>query len=235
MAYKYLPNRLYQDSEINFNCPNCHERTLTVIRDSVVVKELAISRMHSQEDYYHPEHEQNSFSMQLICQRARCEEVIQVIGEAGYSQDYDSEGGYERFYDPLYFYPPIPFIPSLGTYPDELKELVVQTCSLLPGHHHAAIQHIRKIIEFLLDELGFPGKNLNRRIEAYQGDYKSHFEALKWVGNVASHNDMVIAKRDVESCCTLIDAVMQAMYKHETNHDALINSLKSTYGPRDKE
>jgi len=213
-------------------CPSCDKKSLEIMENSIIVKERAVQRLLEQQDFYEPEYEESTFSMLLVCRDTSCSEIVQVIGQSGQVSDDDPRLGYERFYDPRYFYPTIPFIPIPQSYPEDLKELVLETCSLLPGHTHAAVQSMRIIIEYLLDHLGYEGKNLHRRIGAYQGEYKSYFEALKWVGNTASHNDKAISLRDLEKCCALIDHIMHSIFEPKANHDVLIESLKSKYGPK---
>lgn len=234
MRFKYLPGRIYKGQNLNMSCPYCDKKSLGIMESSIVVKERAVQWHLSQQDFYDPEYEESTFSMLLVCRDKSCDEIVQVIGKSGQVRDDDPRLGYERFYEPRYFYPTISFIPILQSYPGDLRELVEETCSLLPGHTHAAVQSIRIIVEYLLDHLGCKGKNLHRRIEAYQGEYKPYFEALKWVGNTASHHDKAISQRDLEKCCTLIDHTMRSIFEPAENHDEIIKNLMSTYGPRDK-
>lgn len=231
MKRKYLPSYFTTDSALTWPCPNCMNNSLSINKESLVIKEDALTKGSEEYLSYNPEQASFVFSLWLTCSRNKCAEVVCVTGRSG--ADYDGEcGELEQWYKAHYIHPPIPFIPCHKYYPEPLREMIMDTCAFLPHHHQSAVRNIRTILEYLLTDLGIDGGNLHRRIERYQGEYKSYFEALKWIGNTASHDDKHISEQEVEDTCELIDYLMRKIYEPEVDHGHLIERLLEVHKPR---
>lgn len=191
-------------------CPTCHKGTLRLRAGTLVAHETVPSkRAHSHEDW-DPEWCEYTFTAWLKCSNLHCGEDVAVAGSGGEELEYEPEEGMslERYYVPKYVRPALELFDIPTKCPKSASEVLRHAFALYWHDHSATANRIRIAIERLLDSLGvkkrrkdksgkFQDLSLHQRIEEFtktEPQLGGQLMALKWVGNVGSHDAQV--KRD---------------------------------------
>ncbi|MER5555986.1 DUF4145 domain-containing protein [Streptomyces sp. NPDC002793] len=208
-------------------CPTCMRGALLPDPDSFVVEESVTSKSLHAHEAWDPEWIQGHFQCVLICRRATCDRV-RVIGEmsVGYSGRYDVQ--YEQDLSPTMFFPALPLLQSRDLCPPAVSERVDAASKILWLDPSAAANRIRAAVEALLDDqktirekTNGAGKairlSLDNRIATFKTALPQHADAadlllaVKWIGNVGSHED-VLRISDVLEGVEFLDHALSLIY-----------------------
>ncbi|MCX5207646.1 DUF4145 domain-containing protein [Streptomyces sp. NBC_00237] len=219
-------------------CPTCTRGALLPVSDSFVAEESATSSTLHTHDAWEPEWIQGGFHCVLTCRRATCDRV-RVVGEmsVGLARRYNghyNHDQYEQYLIPTMFLPALPLIESRSLCPSEVGERVDAAAKILWIDPNAAANRIRAAVEALMDDRGIfrvqlnpKGKpvrlTLDRRIANFKAlpdhtDAADLLLAVKWIGNVGSHED-VLRIRDVLEGVEFLDHALSLIY--DSNHDEM--------------
>lgn len=213
-------------------CPTCKRGALLPVPDSFAAEESVTSRSLYAHDAWEPDWIQGGFHCVLTCRKETCDHV-RVIGEM--SVGYGGRPGvqYEQYLTPSMFFPALPLLESRDLCPPEVGERVDAAAKILWLDPNAAANRIRSAVEALLDDRGVirtklnrTGKtvrlNLDNRIATFKTALQQHADAadlllaVKWIGNVGSHED-VLRVLDVLEGVEFLDHALSLIY--DTNRD----------------
>ncbi|KUL73965.1 MULTISPECIES: DUF4145 domain-containing protein [unclassified Streptomyces] len=208
-------------------CPTCTRGVLLPDPDSFVSEESATSRALVNHEAWEPEWIQGGFHGVLTCRKETCDRV-RVIGEM--SVDYSSRHGeqYEIYWTPTLFLPALPLLENRELCPPEVGVRVDAAAKILWLDPSAAANRIRAAVEALMDDRGVIRRQLNskgkvvrldldRRIAIFKKALSQHADAadlllaVKWIGNVGSHED-VLRVPDVLEGVEFLDRALSEIY-----------------------
>ncbi|MFD4032712.1 DUF4145 domain-containing protein [Streptomyces sp. NPDC058637] len=212
-------------------CPTCMRGVLLPDPDSFVDEETVTSKSLQSHDEWDPEWIQGYFQCVLVCRKATCDRV-RVIGESSVGPGGSYDVQWEKLLRPTMFFPALPLLQSHKHCPRAVWERVSAASKILWLDPSAAANRIRAAIETLLDdqktirEKANPdGKvirlSLDSRITTFKRALPQHAEAadlllaVKWIGNVGSHED-VLRISDVLEGVGFLDHALSLIY--DTNH-----------------
>lgn len=220
-------------------CPKCVAGHLTLLPDSLVLRETHESEKERDHEAWDPGWIRYVFSCLFICSDQTCQEVISCCGEGkvAYSASFDEYNGLDEslinWFTPKYFYPPLVMMDIPKDCPTEVRSHLVESFALFYADPGAALNSARAVLEAVLTNLGIKrfklekGKrrlvNLHQRIEllpAKLDDIKDLLIAIKWLGNAGSHDGVVPTSGDVRNAYDLIEYALSEIY------DANGNKLK---------
>nr|WSX50603.1 DUF4145 domain-containing protein [Streptomyces sp. NBC_00974] len=242
---RLIANGLPEDLEEwpSIPCPTCGRGNLIPVGDAFVREESATSKRWRSEswDDWEPDWEHGGFHGILRCGKSTCDSVrvvgdMRVVAEHGESGTWDGYSYVVEFL-PKFFHPALPLLPSHEAAPQEVLGRVVAASAVIWIDPSSAANRLRSAVEALMDDQGIPRKGpgrrgpvdftLHQRIEklgAAKPAYSDAAEmilAVKWIGNVGSHED-ALKISDVLNGAEILDAVLTEMY--DTSRDA-INKL----------
>ncbi|ESY98058.1 DUF4145 domain-containing protein [Mesorhizobium sp. LNHC209A00] len=162
-------------------------------------KETYLKRFpYVSDDDFDPMFQRARFSCLLICDKPHCAEVVALTGNITFQQFHDNDGDLieSAELNPLSMIPGSPIIKIPRQTPDAVRAAIVSSFSVFWSDRAAAANRLRMSVERILDHEGIPklGFRLAPRIERFAQKYpdqKDTLEALRWVGNVGSHDDDV--------------------------------------------
>ncbi len=203
-----FPSRFFSDSPNEvYVCPQCKKGELVPQVDSFSYLEPAHSRQSHDHEAWEVEWVSYRFSFKCVCSRADCSEIAFAIGSGSVDRRYDEHGESEYYEDFRIraFYPSPYLVMVPEAVPDGVVHLLEKSFALYWVDTSAASNALRASLEALLDELKVPkmeknanGKdcrlNLHRRIEIWSGQQSEYADlcyALKDVGNLGSHGEVV--------------------------------------------
>lgn len=208
-------------------CPSCARGVLLPDRDSFVEEESITSKNLHGHEGWEPEWIQSDFHCVLTCRKETCDRV-RVTGEMnlGWGGRYDVQ--YEKFFMPIIFRPALPLLVSRNLCPAEVGERVDAAAKILWLDPNAAANRLRGAVEALMDDTGVvctkPGRagkeirlSLDKRIEVFKAELPQYSDAadlllaVKWIGNVGSHED-VLRVRDVLEGAWFLDEALSLIY-----------------------
>ncbi|MET9459950.1 DUF4145 domain-containing protein [Streptomyces canus] len=208
-------------------CPTCTRGVLLPDRDSFEEEESVTSKSLRDEEVWEPEWIQGTFHCVLTCRKGSCDHV-RVIGEMTVGWGRRDDVQYEKFLTPNMFIPALPLLESRGLCPEEVKERVDAASKILWVDPNAAANRIRAAVEALMDDRGVirtklngAGKavrlSLDSRIATFKkalpqyADAADLLLAVKWIGNVGSHED-VLRVSDVLEGVEFLDHALSSIY-----------------------
>ncbi|HEK0674096.1 TPA: DUF4145 domain-containing protein [Proteus mirabilis] len=235
------------DSLPDWRCPACARQTLEFVPDSLKTGSTARARHYANDPDFSPDDDETIFTCLLQCNQKNCQQLVVVSGDGYYEREYDGYSSYDfhyiSIYRPRYFYPPIHLFTPCDSYPEKIKEQLLELSAQLPGHPQAAINTLRTTLEIILDDFKIPrDKNehylsLDKRISLIPLEYKymeNGFRALKWLGNTGSHNLKKVSNEDIEGACIMLDDFLLKIYSLPIDHRATIARLTENHNPRAK-
>lgn len=196
--------------DFEYLCPRCGVGFLVPDQDTFKSTEPEHSKSVHAHEAWDPEWIIYRFTVTCVCTRKDCGEIAFVSGTGSVDQRYDDEGRTEWYdrYNIKSFYP-APRLCHIPTdTPTKVEECLEKSFSLYWVDTGAAANALRASLEALLDELKVPNhkKNakgetvhiaLHTRLESWAASNKDYAElcfALKEVGNLGSHGDVVKPK-----------------------------------------
>ncbi|MFI8769207.1 DUF4145 domain-containing protein [Streptomyces sp. NPDC053792] len=214
-------------------CPTCVRGVLRPVVDSFVDEETVTSKSWHNHEYWDPDWMQGDFLCILTCPNTTCDRV-RVVGDSRVRETGDPYGEpYEAHLTPTMFFPPLPLIQSRSLCPSEVGDRVDIAAKILWLDPNSAANRIRSAVEALMDEHGIirykpdrrgkPSRiSLDERISTFKAALPQHAEAagmllaVKWIGNVGSHEG-VLRILDVLEGVEFLDHALSLIY--DTNHD----------------
>lgn len=200
----WMTKLFYEQSKIEWHCPNCYNKSLKIVKDSLKKNETVLSKkMRTDEDFWEIEWITEVFSGILEC--ANCGEPVMVSGYAHPEQNgyYDhGTGEYSHEYDtafyPTFFEPALPIFQIPKECPENVREEINNSFKLFWFDLSSCANKIRSSLELLMNEENvkryeiIKGKrqviSLHKRIENYKNsELIEYFLAVKWIGNIGSH------------------------------------------------
>jgi hypothetical protein len=224
----------------HYICPTCNKGLLEL--DSKNLKEFnsRYSKEISKMKEYEFEWFQDRFITFLQCNNKKCQDYITLIGNV--TPEHDYEDGYVSYFYPLLFNPALKiFIPCLKT-PEKIVKMLNESFALFWIDKSAAVNKIRIMLEFLMDDQGIErtdtrGKMiaLARRIDKFKREHNEDMgklmEAIKWVGNDGSHAGDIKAS-DLFDAYEITEYVLELLYEKRkeklTDLSSKINTAKSS-------
>jgi hypothetical protein len=192
------------------------------------------------------------FVARLQCSRDSCGEVVAVSGD--FSTDHDYEPGqpdpsYIEVYRVRTLHPAIPlFLAPEGT-PESVRTDLHRAAATIWLDPPSAITCLRRSLESLLTEHGVPavsaGKitsrlTLHQRLEEFKKvrpDVADLLEAVKWVGNDATHEGGQIAAEDAVDIAEFVEVALGMLYVKDNSSilrhaKAIVQAKKLVPKPR---
>lgn len=174
----------------------------------------------------------------LRCGNNACD-LVRVVGKESLVADFDEHGMWngeycERF-EPNLFLPALPLVESRAACPPPVQERADAAAKLIWLDASSAANRLRSAIEALLDDQGIPKRGvssagkpfdvkLHARIEnltkakPVYADATDLLLAVKWIGNVGSHDDS-LKTTDVLDGAEILDYTLELIY--DDGRDAL--------------
>ena len=182
-----------------FACPRCLKGKLLIDKSTLREQEPAFSKIYTNNPNHNPMDGQFRFSVQLICKKEGCGEIVNIIGHSVIDLDHTESGEsfIRQYYRPKAFYPaPILILMPKKT-PVNIFNLIQSASAVAWSDFNAAANRLRVCAEKLLDELGVsrePRDTLDKRIKRLSetsGEHEETLTALRHVGNLGSHGEDV--------------------------------------------
>ncbi|MCW8101743.1 DUF4145 domain-containing protein [Streptomyces tauricus] len=213
-------------------CPTCTRGALLPDPDSFVAEEAVTSKSLHQHEAWDPEWIEGGFHCVLTCRKEACDQV-RVIGEMTVGQSSRHDVQYEQYLTPTMFLPALPLLESRNLCPKEVGKRVDAAAKILWVDPNAAANRIRAAVEALMDDRGVirtklarTGKaaklTLDNRLATFKTALPQHADAadlllaVKWIGNVGSHED-ALRIPDVLEGIEFLDHSLSLIY--DTNRD----------------
>jgi len=251
MSIPLIYKAFTKDTIPHWRCPACLNETLEIVPGSFFSEETSETRLGKDEVWFEHDHYETVFSCLLRCSRKACQEPVAITGNGWMDRDVDYDAGtmdYVERFSASTFHPPLPLFITPADCPDDVQLQLREISALLAAHPSAAINTMRTVLEMLLDELKVPreveraGKaplvlTLHRRIDdhpALLGDYAAAFMALKWLGNKGSHSGRRIRPSHIEGACTVLDDLIQRIYRPESAVPGIVATLSRAYAPQER-
>ena len=233
----------------NWHCPTCDGGYLRLVPESLHALNTAASIQARDHPAWDPDWSQHRFTALLKCNNSNCSEAASIAGagrlefvQTGHDTDY------EEFFTPEFFKPSPNLISIPADCPPEAVSQLQQAFVASWGDSSAAANHIRVAVERLLDHIKQPqtrlspkGKrevlSLHKRIESLAARDKSLSESLlavKWLGNAASHSD-VLTRDEIFDAMDILEVALQALFsKNGAAIKRLVKQINQRKGPAKK-
>jgi hypothetical protein len=220
-----------------WQCPTCNSSALKVVDKQFIKKHNSATEINYHEDWFDsPEMIVYTFTTLLSCTNPQCKEVVSCSGTGYVEEEYYTEYGHSerRYVDcfkPVFFYPPLHIFTIPDDTPENVKDAIISSFSLVFNNQSATANQIRIALECLLTHLKVKrfetvkGKrkrlNLHKRIELLPEKYKKIKEvclAIKWLGNAGSHCDDTMSFDDVFDGYDMLSFVLEELYDNKHEH-----------------
>ena len=220
-----------------WQCPTCNSSALKVVEEQFIEKHNSATEINYHEDWFDaPAMIVYTFTALLSCTNPQCKEVVACSGTGGVEEEYYSDYGreerkYVEYYKPCFFYPALNIFPIPEKTPDNVRESISSSFSLVFTNPSSSANQVRISIECLLTHLKVKqyhtsaGKRrkltLHRRIELLSEKYKKITDvclAIKWLGNAGSHCEDKITFDDVFNGYDMLSFVLEELYDNKHTH-----------------
>jgi hypothetical protein len=187
-------------------------------------------------DEWEPDWIHGGFHSVLRCGKRTCD-LVRVVGKMVLVAD--ERGGWDgqswvHEFSPLFFHPALPLLQSHEAAPEAVLQRVAAASTVLWADPSSAANRLRSAVEALMDDQGIPRKGsgkkgpfdltLHKRIEnlatakpAY-ADAAQMILAVKWIGNVGSHED-ALKSSNVLDGAEILDFALTEIY--DKSRDAI--------------
>jgi len=216
-------------------CPVCREGRLTLGKDSLISKENAESRRDHDHDAWDLDWIRLVFSCVFHCSNEKCKQPVACSGSGSVeSNDYiDDDGDWaqdiEEWYTPQFFHPALKLMDLPESCPPKVVEYLCESFASVYANPSAALNSARTALEALMTSLGVKrfsignGKKrsipLHQRIQLLPEKYKDQREmlvAVKWLGNVGSHDGDKASTADVMLAYDMLEHVLSEIYEERS-------------------
>lgn len=189
-----------------FPCPRCSSN-LQLRRDTLKVLETGYSKAARSTPDWEPDWSTQRFVCFLECGNNSCNEVIAVSGETGTQEEFIEEvntWGMVSTLLPKSLFPAPPMITVSKKLSNVTSAHLWAAFGLFWSDEASAANRLRVTVESLLDDLNIPKTTINSKkkrvplslasridkLEAKKSGHKDALDALRWIGNHASHSGM---------------------------------------------
>jgi hypothetical protein len=221
---------LKKNHPFGWHCPTCKGGYLDLKPDSLHYSLTSDSVKDSAHEAWEPDWDRYRFTMLLVCNNRHCRESVVVSGDRTievFQTSWDSWDNIESLY-PSYVSPSPMLIPIAEDFPEPVSAELRLSFVASWSDFSSAGNHIRSAVERLLDHLdvpkSIPAKNggsdrrsLNQRIkdlEAHDEKLFSYLNAVKWIGNQASHTDE-LTRDDIFDALDIIDSSLEYLFSKD--------------------
>nr|ELR5252466.1 DUF4145 domain-containing protein [Providencia rettgeri] len=241
MAVHRISEQFYDDLNIDWPCPNCHQKTLQI--KSFIKEKSAYTRKNEYEDSFEPEMKELVFTCIAKCTRQQCEEVVACSGIGSPDTFWNNEYGehQKNCYRPMTFTPELhPFrIPEQCA--KEISEPLTASFSIYLRQPGSAANLIRITVERMLTAIGVPESDkknkrisLHHRLESLAGQYEPYkhiLMAIKFLGNAGSHTYDEVNIDDVEDAFEIMEYVVNGLFScKKESIDILTDRIQEKFG-----
>ena len=220
-------------------CPACNA-PLNFVEDSLVVKQPD----YNQELFSWADLDEalSRFAVWFVCGHSKCGEVVAVSGDCTYDYAYNEMGETvaERTFHPVAMHPAPPVIVARHDVPQVIRNELTASFGLFWVSHESCASRLRVVVELILDHEGFPAESspgkfvfLHQRIEDWHSLYgglsiAKSFMAIKWLGNVGSHETRVSRERLLDAY-EILSRLLERLFPADEGYldelaDEIVNS-----------
>jgi hypothetical protein len=219
-----------------------------MVRKSLIFKETKRSKRAQDLEDWCPEDTEYAFTAWLKCDQSSCGQEVAVVGRGGLEPDQDPDGGitWSPFFSPRYCYPMPNVIEIPKKCPNEVGRELQASFALSLADAGAAAGRLRVALERLMDALGVQkrrkdkgGKvidlSLHHRIELLQKRDPvtgAQLMALKWLGNVGTHEGAVSRKELLDAFEILEHSLAELIDRRTEKVAALAKELTKKHAKR---
>lgn len=232
-----LWNETFLENEIPaLPCPWCDRGNLRYLNKTLRVEEPEADKIAEQSGEITPLDVRYRFHLFLKCAVSTCGQVVSVHGDAELYENKSWRHDEDRFcyaLCPKGMHP----APPLATIPPETPDRVVDELrvafSLFWVDLGSCANRLRISVERVLDEFGLPEGTLFSRIKEFESADPAHaktFDALRFVGNVGSHEGAVTRETILDSFEIFQDALAELYAKRSTRIEALRQKIIASKG-----
>jgi len=217
-----------------WQCPTCNSSALKVVEEQFIQKHNSTTEINYHEDWFDaPEMIVYTFTALLSCTNPQCKEVVACSGTGGVEREQYSYDDYKyvEYFKPYFFYPSLNIFQIPEKTPDNVKNSIKSSFSLVFTNKSSAANQVRISIECLLTHLKVKqhhtngGKRkrlaLHRRIELLPIRYQKIKDicfAIKWLGNAGSHCDDEMTFDDVFNGYDMLSFILEELYDNKHTH-----------------
>ncbi len=228
-------------------CPACGSGTLIVAEPTI--HETAGSQNARKHEAWEPEWISGYFTAELRCARSQCREVVVATGNMRVRWTGAAPpDSYVQEFRLRFANPALPVIKVPQGAPEDVASRVAEAGLLIWADPSAAANRLRLTIEQILDQQGVPkypdttkGKHVplktHNRIDLFRKDdpgVAAILEAVKWIGNQGSHED-VLTQRDVLEGASFLEHALKALYDTSAEEIARrVRAINEAKGVRDR-
>jgi hypothetical protein len=184
-----------------------------------------VAAKYSDHEAWEPEWIHGFFTLSANCTSRECDAVALVVGDMKVDADVDDRGHwhgeYETFYRVRYVDPPLALVHLPSGCPETVSKAIADASRVIWIDSGSAANRLRTVVELLLTALGVRKTTAGRkrmtthaRIEALRStrpDVADALEAVKWIGNVGSHQESPPTK-DVLEGSALLEHALKLVY-----------------------
>lgn len=205
----------------DMTCPSCASGSLRI--EAVDKRETFASESSRGHPGWEAEWVRGFFTAVLRCQRPKCQEVTVAIGKWRVRErpmDWDSYYSQQEHDDQLLLQattPPIPITDSITGCPEPVSEALAKASQVIWMDPSAAGNKLRLAVELALDAAGISrarGLKTHSRIVLLRdmnADAARYLEAVKWIGNQASHEDSLTVT-DVLEAARILHRALEILF-----------------------
>lgn len=228
-------------------CPRCN-RTLARVPDS----SLNAPDMDAEGAYRYggeqPDVLRGHTGMLYKCSSSQCEQKVIVLGDDCVADEFDPDAGHNTwtsFIKIRYCQPVVPAFAIPEETPDGIKKGLGVAFSHVFSDASACGNALRSVVERILDDRGVRKteiKNHRRRflalhrrielLEVQQPEFAEYLEAIKWIGNDASHGSGVNFD-EIYAALEIIENVVTRLYSREARrlHQTVKRVIRANRSP----
>ena len=231
MIDRKLYQRIFTQNNIpSWHCPTCNSGILSVDEKHFISEHTASTTAIMKEDWFDPADMAGlTYTALLRCTNPKCLEAVTSSGSGFVEQEYDEKDwSYVTYFKPKFFYPPL----QIFKIPDEIKEAIQTSFSLIFNNKSASANQIRIALECLLTNLKVKRfntrtghrrtrLNLHQRIGLLPAKYQEVKDvcfAIKWLGNSGSHCDEDMKFDDVFNGYDMLSFLLDEIYNNRHHH-----------------
>ncbi|MFE2541016.1 DUF4145 domain-containing protein [Actinacidiphila glaucinigra] len=216
------------------SCPTCTRGELAPDdQHPLTWEESWESRDWRKHDHWEPDWIRGQFHGALVCDRTQCREYVTITGDWRLVEQRDDENRwdgdqYEPLFTPRFILPALRLLsaaPRLEI-PAPIEQRLQAASTVLWADPSSAGNRVRAAAEALLDDLNIPrtttaSTGRTQRLSAHDRiakfrtaghpDEADLLEAVKWIGNDASHDDS-LSVADVLDGVELLEHALRLLY-----------------------
>ncbi|NML40856.1 DUF4145 domain-containing protein [Chitinophaga sp. G-6-1-13] len=222
-----MDRKLWLSDTKNKPCPTCRSGRLTYDSRRAILSETKESLERNEYHNNGTVAPDSDFLVSAHLSCDECKDVVTVIYERLDDVRHTDENGFEiSIWTPI-IYHPAPYLIDVPTaLPDNVKKHLIKSFGLFWYDQASCGNKIRVALEKILDSFGLQSQDatgkfitLGSRLQTFAGikpETKSFLEAIRWLGNSASHDDK-LTKEDLLDAYELIELSLELLYKEKEN------------------